>query len=80
VLVFGRNKKNKIITEILKISRQLIRKWKKRFEEHKTRILTYKNIEFKKLIYEIFKDEFNNEYYRKNKLVYFSNITNITFS
>ena len=80
VLVFGRNKKNKIITETLEISRQLIRKWKKRFEEHKTRILTYKNIEFKKLIYEIFKDEFNNEYYRKNKLVYFSNVTNITFS
>lgn len=50
VLVFG---KNKIITETLEISRQLIRKWKKSFEEYKTRILTYKNIEFKKLIYEI---------------------------
>ena len=80
VLLIARNKRNKEIEKKLKITRQLIRKWKKRFEMHKTRLLTYKNLEIKKLIYEVFNREFLKEYYEKNKVVYFSKITNISFS
>lgn len=80
VLVFARMKKNKVIMDMFELSRQLLRKWKLRFEEHQTRILTYKNLDLKELLCELFYDDFQINYYFKNNLVYFSKVTNITFS
>lgn len=80
ILVFARMKKNKVIEFAFDLSRQLLRKWKLRFEEHRTRILTYKNLTLKELLCELFYDDFQISYYFKNKLVYFSKVTNITFS
>lgn len=80
VLIFSRMKKNKVIVSTFELSRQLLKKWKLRFEEHKTRILTYKNLELKELLCELFYDDFQSNYYFKNNLIYFTKVTNITFS
>lgn len=76
-----RNKKKKDIEWILNISRQLMRKWEKRFEAHLIYIkTTFATVNLKDTIYLLFKSEFHLKFYEQNGIRYFSKLTNITFS
>lgn len=80
ILAIVKKNKNKELEARFDLTRQLIRHWKLRFEEFKTRLLTYKNLSLKELLQEPFSSDFLQSFYSRYNVVYFSKITNITFS
>lgn len=74
-LIKVKNKKSKQIEGLMKLSRQLIGNWKKRFEEHQTRLQTlYYNCSWKQIFDYIFGEKILEHYYRQNKMYYFEKI------
>ena len=70
-----KNKKSKQIEDMMELSRQLISSWKKRFEEHKTRLKTvYSNCSWEKIFDQIFGESFLENYYRQNRVRYFEKV------
>ena len=67
-------KKRKIENKI-KLSRQLIRKWEKRFKEHEIRLkVTFNNDSLKEIFIRMLDDKFISEYYNQNNVYYFQKV------
>ncbi len=74
-LMKAKKMKSKQVEDKMNLSRQLIFKWRKRFEEHRTRLQTvYCNCSLEKIFDYIFEEGFVEKYYRENKKYYFEKI------
>lgn len=80
ILAIIKKNKNKELENRFNLSRQLIKHWKLRFEDFRTRLLTYKNLSLKELLLEPFSSDFLPSFYKRYNVLYFSKVTNITFS
>lgn len=80
ILAIVKKNKNKELEARFELTRQLIKHWKLRFEEFRTRLLTYKNLTLKELLLEPFSSDFSRSFYERYNVLYFSKITNITFA
>lgn len=64
----------KKIENRIDLSRQLIRKWEKRFKEHETRLKVTFNNELKEIFNQMLDDKFIIKYYKENNIYYFQKV------
>lgn len=59
----------------MNLSRQLMRKWEKRFKEHETRLnVTFDSNDLEEIFMRMLDDDFNSKYYNQNNIYYFQKV------
>lgn len=75
LLIKAKKIKKTKIENMLKLSRYLIRKWEKRFNEHEIRLkVTFTEKDISNVFKRMLSDKFMMDYYRENRLYYFQKV------